>query len=103
MMVQFISRLFLNRGFCESLKKFNFKKSLQIEALIFYQNFAKNKIMNNQNPFAALNLIKEHISENEAYDREIQRLREERMRFGMFIKEREQRLNEERKRRNPGD
>jgi hypothetical protein len=59
--------------------------------------------MNNQNPFAALNLIKEHISENEEYDREIQRLREERIRMGMFIKEREQRLNEERKRRNPGD
>lgn len=59
--------------------------------------------MNNQNPFAALNLIKEHIFENEAYDREIQRLREERMRFGTFIKEREQRLNEERKRRNPGE
>ena len=59
--------------------------------------------MNNQNPFAILNLIKEHISENEEYDREIQRLREERIRMGMFIKEREQRLNEERKRRNPGD
>ena len=59
--------------------------------------------MNNHNPFAVLNLIKEHISENDAYDREIQRLREERMRFGVFIKEREQRLNEERKRRNPGD
>lgn len=59
--------------------------------------------MNNQNPFAVLNLIKEHISENEEYDREIQRLREERIRIGMFIKEREQRLNEERKRRNPGD
>lgn len=59
--------------------------------------------MNNQNPFATLNLIKEHISENEAYDREIQRLREERIRMAMFIKEREQRLSEERKRRNPGD
>lgn len=59
--------------------------------------------MNNQNPFAALNIIKEHLSENEAYDQEILRLKEERMRFGMFIKEREQRLNEERKRRNPGD
>ena len=59
--------------------------------------------MNNQNPFTALNLIKEHISENEEYDREIQRLREECIRMGMFIKEREQRLNEERKRRNPGD
>ena len=101
-MVQFISRLFPSKEFCESLKRFNLK-SLQIEALLLYQNFAKNKIMNNQNPFAALNLIKEHISENEAYDREIQRLREERMRFGTFIKEREQRLNEERKRRNPGD
>ena len=59
--------------------------------------------MTNQNPFAALTLIKEHISENEEYDREIQRLREERIRMSMFIKEREQRLNEERKRRNPGD
>ena len=59
--------------------------------------------MNNRNPFAALNLIKDHISENEEYDREIQRLREERIRIGMFIKEREQRLSEERKRRNPGD
>ena len=59
--------------------------------------------MSNQNPFAALNIIKEHISENEAYDREIQRLRKERIRMGMFIKEREQRLYEERKRRNPGD
>lgn len=59
--------------------------------------------MNNQNPFAALNLIKEHISVNEEYDREIQRLREERIRIATFIKEREQRLNEERKRRNPGD
>lgn len=59
--------------------------------------------MNNQNPFAALNIIKEHLSENEAYDQEILRLKEERMRFGTFIKEREQRLNEERKRRNPGD
>ena len=59
--------------------------------------------MNNQNPFTALNFIKERISENEEYDREIQRLREERIRMGMFIKEREQRLNEERKRRNPGD
>lgn len=59
--------------------------------------------MNNQNPFAVLNLIKEHISENEEYDREIQRLREERIRMDMFIREREQRLNEERKRRNPGD
>ena len=59
--------------------------------------------MNNQNPFAVLNIIKEHISENEEYDREIQRLREERIRMDMFIREREQRLNEERKRRNPGD
>lgn len=59
--------------------------------------------MNDQNPFATLNMIKEHISENEAYDREIQRLREERIRLNTFIKEREQRLNEERKRRNPGD
>ena len=59
--------------------------------------------MNNQNPFAALNLIKEHISENEEYDREIQRLREERIRIATFIKEREQLLNEERKRRNPGE
>ena len=59
--------------------------------------------MNNQNPFAALNLIKEHISENEAYDREIQRLKEERMRMSTFIKEREQRLADERKKRNPGD
>ena len=59
--------------------------------------------MNNQNPFAALNLIKEHISENEAYDREIQRLKEERMRMNMFVKEREQRLNEARKKRNPGE
>ena len=59
--------------------------------------------MNNQNPFAALNLIKEHISENEAYDREIARLREERMRVNTFIKEREQRLTAERKKRNPGE
>ena len=59
--------------------------------------------MNNQNPFAALNLIKEHISENEKYDREIQRLREERIRMAMFIKEREERLNEARKKRNPGE
>lgn len=59
--------------------------------------------MNNQNPFVALNLIKEHISENEAYDREIQRLKEERIRLSMFTKEREQRLNEVRKRRNPGE
>ena len=59
--------------------------------------------MNNQNPFAALNLIKEHISENEAYDREIARLREERMRVNTFIKEREQRLVAERKKRNPGE
>lgn len=59
--------------------------------------------MNNQNPFTALNLIKEHISENEAYDREIQRLREERIRMNMFIKEREMRLNEERKKRNIGE
>lgn len=59
--------------------------------------------MNNQNPFAALNLIKEHISENEAYDREIQRLKEERMRMNMFVKEREQRLYEARKKRNPGE
>ena len=59
--------------------------------------------MNNQNPFAALNLIKEYISENEAYDREIARLREERMRVNTFIKEREQRLAAERKKRNPGE
>lgn len=59
--------------------------------------------MNNENPFVALNLIKEQVSENEAYDREIERLREERIRLGVFIKEREQRLNEERKRRNPGE
>jgi hypothetical protein len=59
--------------------------------------------MNNQNPFAALNLIKEHISENEEYDREIQRLKEERMRMNMFVKEREQRLSEARKKRNPGE
>jgi hypothetical protein len=59
--------------------------------------------MNNQNPFAALNLIKEHISENEEYDREIQRLKEERMRMNMFVKEREQRLAEARKKRNLGE
>lgn len=50
-----------------------------------------------------LNKLKEQLSINEAYDREMERLRQNRINYAQYNKEREKRIAEERKRRNPGE
>lgn len=55
------------------------------------------------NPFAILDKAKEQISLDEAWDKELQNIRENRIRYNFFIKEREEKLITERKKKNPGD
>lgn len=55
------------------------------------------------NPFAILDKAKEQISFDEAWDKELESIRENRIRYNSFIKEREEKLSAERKRKNPGD
>lgn len=55
------------------------------------------------NPINNLNKLKEQLSINEAYDREMERLRQNRINYAQYNKEREKRIAEERKRRNPGE
>lgn len=55
------------------------------------------------NPLNNLNKLKEQLSINEAYDREMERLRQNRINYAQYNKEREKRIAEERKRRNPGE
>ncbi len=57
----------------------------------------------NSNPFAILDKAKEQISLDEAWDKELQNIRENRIRYNFFIKEREEKLITERKKKNPGD
>ena len=40
---------------------------------------------------------------NDAYDKEMQRLRENRTRYNSFVKEREIKINQEKKRKNSGE
>lgn len=49
-----------------------------------------------------LNQVNEQIKLNEAYDRELQRLRNERQTYGAYRKTREQAIKEKNKRRDPG-
>lgn len=56
-----------------------------------------------QNPFDFLHNLHEEMVINEAYDKELQRLKENRNRYSSFIKEKEIKNSEERKRRNPGE
>lgn len=49
-----------------------------------------------------LNQVNEQIKLNEAYDRELQRLRNERQTYGAYRKTREQIIKEKNKRRDPG-
>lgn len=53
--------------------------------------------------FKSLDKLKEQISLNEEYDREIERLQQNRIIYAQYNKEREKRILEENKRRNPGD
>ena len=55
------------------------------------------------NPFAILDKAKQQISIDEAWDKELQMIKESRIRLATFAKERETRLAQERKKRNPGD
>lgn len=49
-----------------------------------------------------LNQLNEQIKLNEAYDREMERLRNERQTYGAYRKTREQTIKEKNKRRDPG-
>lgn len=55
------------------------------------------------NNFNFLSKLHEEMKLNEAYDKEIERLRENKIRYNSFTKEREARLNAERKKKNPGE
>lgn len=56
-----------------------------------------------ENPFKFLNKLHEDMKINDAYDKEMQRLRENRIRYNSFVKEREIKINQEKKRKNPGE
>lgn len=56
-----------------------------------------------ESPFNFLNKLHENMKINEAYDKEMQRLRENRTRYNSFVKEREIKINQEKKRKNPGE
>lgn len=55
------------------------------------------------NPFAILDKAKEQISLEEAWDKELTALKEARIRFNIFKKEREEKIAAERKKKNPGE
>ena len=54
----------------------------------------------NTNPFNILDKAKKQINLDDAWDRELQTIKENRIRYGLFKKERELRLNQERKKKN---
>jgi hypothetical protein len=54
----------------------------------------------NTNPFNILDKAKKQINLDDAWDRELQTIKENRVRYGLFKKERELRLNQERKKKN---
>lgn len=54
-------------------------------------------------PFAILDKAKDQISFDEAWDKELNNIKENRIRYNFFIKEREEKLYTERKKKNPGD
>lgn len=56
-----------------------------------------------QNPFNFLNKLHNDMRINEAYDKEMQRLKENRIRYCSFVKEREKQILENKKKRNPND
>ena len=56
-----------------------------------------------ENPFKFLNKLHEDMKINDAYDKEMQRLKENRTRYNFFVKEREIKINQEKKRKNPGE
>ena len=56
-----------------------------------------------ENPFKFLNKLHEDMKINDAYDKEMQRLRENRTRYNSFVKEREIKINQEKKRKNSGE
>lgn len=55
------------------------------------------------NPFAILDKAKDQISLDEAWDKELIALKEARIRFNAFKKEREEKVAAERKKKNPGE
>lgn len=55
------------------------------------------------NPFAILDKAKDQISLDEAWDKELTSLKENRIRFNIFKKEREEKIAAERKKKNPGE
>lgn len=55
------------------------------------------------NPFAILDKAKDQISLDEAWDKELTSLKENRIRFNIFKKEREEKVAAERKKKNPGE
>lgn len=57
----------------------------------------------NTDPFAILDKAKEQISLDEAWDKELDSIRENRIRYNSFVKEREEKLVAEHKKKNPGD
>lgn len=56
-----------------------------------------------ENPFKFLNKLHEDMKIDDAYDKEMQRLRENRIRYNSFVKEREIKISQEKKRKNPGE
>ena len=54
----------------------------------------------NTNPFNILDKAKKQINLDDAWDRELQAIKENRIRYGLFKKERELRINQERKKKN---
>lgn len=54
----------------------------------------------NTNPFNILDKAEKQINLDDAWDRELQTIKENRVRYGLFKKERELRLNQERKKKN---
>lgn len=60
-------------------------------------------LSDDSDPFAILDKVKEQISLDEAWDKELDSIRENRIRYNSFVKEREEKLVAERKKKNPGD
>ena len=56
-----------------------------------------------QNPFNFLNKLHNDMRINEVYDKEMQRLKENRIRYCSFVKEREKQILENKKKRNSND
>lgn len=60
-------------------------------------------LSDDSDPFAILDKAKEQISLDEAWDKELDSIRENRIRYNSFVKEREEKLVAERKKKNPGN